>query len=152
MGQITRPHVQYALCSLSAFSTKMCVINRPLSLLQLMLYSRRLHRLSTEVWLIYVTYSIAGNILWLKTKELQWEFGKLIEHCRNMEKLFTKFIIRLSCVKIIAMSSIISSLHCVSLSTVYKAYDLGPVAPTSLNFKSYLSPDLRTTYGRLYGS
>ena len=27
-----------------------------------------------------------------------------------------------------------------------------PVAPTSLNFKSYLSPDLRTTYGRLYGS
>ena len=29
---------------------------------------------------------------------------------------------------------------------------LGPVAPTSLKFKSYLSPDLRTTYGRLYGS
>ena len=29
---------------------------------------------------------------------------------------------------------------------------LGPVAPTSLNFKSYLSPDLRTTYGRLYRS
>ena len=28
----------------------------------------------------------------------------------------------------------------------------GPVAPTSLNFKSYLSPDLRTAYGRLYGS
>jgi len=31
-------------------------------------------------------------------------------------------------------------------------YNLGPVAPTSLNFKSYFSPDLRTTYGRLYGS
>jgi len=33
-----------------------------------------------------------------------------------------------------------------------KIHLLGPVAPTSLNFKSYLSPDLRTSYGRLYGS
>jgi len=39
-----------------------------------------------------------------------------------------------------------------TLNQIKSTVDLGPVAPTSLNFKSYLSPDLRTTYGRLYGS
>jgi len=39
-----------------------------------------------------------------------------------------------------------------SLNKDHQLILLGPVAPTSLNFKSYLSPDLKTTYGLLYGS
>jgi len=62
-----RPHMQ-ALCSLSAIWMKMCC-----RLLQLMLYSSRLSILT------YLWERIAGNILWLKTMELQWEFVILIE-------------------------------------------------------------------------